>query len=266
MSTRGDRIYDGFTIQANVVASVYQSYPENYGKSGVLFASQDDYNGWYNGMWMINQQRYISPQSCSSFWGFEPLTYSDPSYTYEAVGGVANAAIGYPASDVVSTVQYWIDSYGNQVNYDTGDGPYEMTVHSEPPTSIDFSGSSGNSLAFSPIGHYAYHYATDSIRYVQTFYQIGDTPPAGSGSIHLSFTGVDSGGNPLSWNYTSTFSVPSTVFNPDTAALREQYTAYTQIVGDWTDRYGTRPNPTPTRVKQFSGSFTYEPAYYFNHA
>jgi hypothetical protein len=266
VSTRGDRIYDGFTISVHVVAAVQQYHEENYGTEGVLFANKDEFESWYYGFFSLNGFRYVVPVSAPSFFSFEPPSPPDERITYRSVGNVANAAIGYPVTDVVSEVEYWIDDYGNQVDYDTGNGPYSKTVHSEVSTSLDLSGSSGNSIAFSPQGHYAYHYASDSIWYTQTNYQIGGLTAACSSSIHLAFTGADSGGNPLSWDYTSTYSFPTSVFNPDNAYSRDNYTAYTSNQGAETNRYGVRPIPTPHHTREFSASFTYEPAYYFNNA
>lgn len=268
MSTNGATITENFSFNCEVMASLVADV-DNYGTKGVLFPSLYDQNQWLSrgfvgGSW--NYSAVVSIRTAGSFSSFAPIYQNGNGVTYEAVGNTANASIGYPASDVVSEEQYWIDWMGNEVGYDTGNGPYTRVVHSEPPTSIDLSGSDANSVAFSPLGNFSDHNAAYGFNeYGQYYSQYGDMPAAGSSTIHLSVSGVDSGGSPVSLDNTSTFSFPSTAFQPDTAFNRENYSSYKSIV-ETVAYEELKPHPQPTIVSQFSGSFTYEPAYYFNNA
>lgn len=225
-----------FQINCEVMAAISPDLPDAvYGTFGVLFADKEEYQKYLSsGMRVMN----LYPSGC--FNHFRPSSSYPEGLTYRAVGEVANIAVGYPATDVVT-----VDETG--------------TTHSEVITNLNLSGSTGNTVAFSPIGNFSEHFATDVSYDKRDYYQRGDAPAAGSTSIHLAFSG-----DTLAWDYTSTFSSPSTAFDPDTPLARADASSRIHTTGTATGI----PNLTPpnTLTREFSGSFTYEPSYFFSNA
>jgi hypothetical protein len=234
-------VTEAFCIGCHVMAGL-QYNPDNGGAGGLLFESYEDQTDW-QGRAEYGFINVIPAGVFNGFNGDDTLTSTD----YISVGGTAVAQIGYPSSNELVAEDY-IDEWGN---------PAVRLVNSENPTNIDLSLSPSSKFAFGQITSSGNTAGFDSNNW--TYYQFGDCP-VGQTQTSLSVSGSQS-----SYSYSATFPlIEGESYSPwATSYEKESNSVWVSAFAPGGGTNFQFPGAPVTRVKTYSGSFTYSPSQYF---